>query len=212
VPASDEIVDQAVLDRAVAVINPPADSIETCRNRVDFCIRDLLICVWMFEHRLTTSPAEWRDRIVEYAKQLRKTKKLAAAMYSIEVTGFIASLDTHIRDVEGTLARVKVGRGGKARDEVAEWCAEMAHHLLMHDNPRWRQKATLTPDGAWLQLSKLLYEGVTGEYDSDHMSKYCRECRRDPLRFWQDSDPGPQHRATLWPDIFATRDKIFGRR
>jgi hypothetical protein len=78
----------------------------------------------------------------------------------------------------------KVVKSGAQKDRLAGICAQVAHHLLVHDDTSWRQKARLTDGSAWLMLSSLLYEAVTGK--SRDMWAFCRKCDKQPVNDWRE--------------------------
>jgi hypothetical protein len=179
-----------IIRNAVAVINPPTASKEACYARVDYCISDLIFAQGLLPKG---TPATERDTVREYLQALHKTRKLMLALVPTlcAIRGIgggvdrLGVLDGWIREAEIWHSRIIVRHGSRQWDSVAEWSALVGHHLLVHDECSWRQKATLTDGGPWLRLSSLLYEAATGKYDRD-LAKYCRQCNRNPVCFWQE--------------------------
>jgi hypothetical protein len=187
----DEILTEAVkliktLRAKSGRILPP-DSVEAFRAQLKARIewaRDI--------HQRTADmppPGEMKDRATDYLKVLRRAKKHAEAVRPLYWSDdFIAALDQEIIEVDARTCLVVRKDDGPRGDHVADVATIMARDLIDPDPYRhpenrgkdlpaidcpWRQPATLTRGGAWLELASLVVEGATGVRPRD-MMEYCR--------------------------------------
>jgi hypothetical protein len=178
----------AILAAAVKLIKPLPEHREAFRAQLKArieCARDI--------HQRTANmppPGEMRDRATDYLKVLRRVKKHAEAVRPFHWSDdFIAALDQEIIEVDALTCLVVRKDAGPQRDQVNDLATIMARDLIDPDPNRhpenrgkdlpaidchWRQPATLTRGGVWLELASLIVEGATGTRGRD-MMEYARQ-------------------------------------
>ncbi len=170
-----------IVDATLAVIAPPADQLEAIRAKVVEHIGAL--------QRFAEADiphGEFKKRLAEYLRNLRASKRTFVHLpyfwdYSWpKHKQFLTQLDAEIERIQREHDQIKVTKGSKRRDPIADLSVQYAMALLARELPptRWCFSERLTWK-AWHQVTALLYEAVTGKPDSEHLLKYVREYKRD---------------------------------
>jgi hypothetical protein len=164
---------QGYIERALAIIKPPAEQREAMRSRLDGYLERL-------SHILPEPVARivLEDLGAKYSpsgetpKRLRRFAKCLAAMRDAcprwANQELIRALDAQIDQVQQELSS---RRGHKPRDHIA------VHAVLYAAGCLTAERLTLTGGGDWHLLSMLLYEARTGEPDRDHVLNYMRKMK-----------------------------------
>jgi hypothetical protein len=181
--------DPSVIDRAVELIDPPA-------NRRDACREDVVVCIGLCKLRPPPPCPEPPPSPTRTKRQLDRVAKAAARM--IDATKGLhyfyrywvlaetpPDCDANMLKLIEQLEMIRTKATGFSEclvvsrekwDPVAFKAAMLANDLLKENGRR----PTHYKDGRYYKLTELLYEGATGKRDRD-LSRYCRNPDRLPV-------------------------------
>jgi hypothetical protein len=141
-----------------------------------------------------SSPGEFKKRINQFIKSLKKTRQLLAQFHPaqqnlifrgvpvvigpVDPTRLFGDLDRMIATCEFTAKHLRSGHGAKPWNSVKFICTLCASNLLSKFSPT---RLSTTKGGHFTTLASLLYEIVSGEEGRD-LSAYCENPDRvEPL-------------------------------
>jgi hypothetical protein len=217
----------AILKAAVELIDPSPEHREAFRAQLKArieCARDI--------HQRTADvppPGEMKALWADYLKVLQRVREKARVVKRFrpgETDDFNEALEHEIHRADATAACLVVRKDdGPQRDRAtADVATIMARDLIDPDPYRhpenrgkdlpaidcsWRQPATLTRGGAWLELASLIFEGATGVRGRD-MMEYCSKIKQQHpqprYRAWK-----PDETAEWTTDEAGNRTRIISR-
>lgn len=202
----------AIVAEAEKLIDPSPEHREAFRAQLKARIE----CARQIHQRFANAPppGEMKGLWADYLKALQRVREKARVVKRFrpgETDDFNEGLEHEIHRADATAACLVVRKDdGPQRDRAtADVAAIMARDLIDPDPYRhpenrtslygpfvdcpWRQPATLTRGGAWLELASLIFEGTTGVNGRD-MMEYCSKIKQQH----------PQPRYRTWkPDETA---------
>ncbi len=178
---------RCIVDRALEGIQPARGQEAACRAEIEVACKHLEYLRDYFEGWLT--PGVLKEDMRDLAKSLRTTIKRIKSLpppdrelvfralrnhaTRIEPKALLAQLETLRQRVELLKKSLVVPKGGQRLDPMKLFAAHYANELLL----RFANKSpTLTPEGPYLVLAGILYEGVTGKEGTD-MRRACARAR-----------------------------------
>jgi hypothetical protein len=190
--------DAEIVDEVLEVIGTPDNKREVIRAKVMEAIKDMRGFHDLRRLQPPPSQAQYKNQVQDYLKALRMVKRKSPAIKiwqqdeDREHQAFRAQLDAEIKRIEKHHDTIKTGPGHKPIDIYAEGVMRYALDLLCPDWPkdlplpplqRTRWPST-TPGKAWHRISTLLYEGVTGQPNSDKVLNYMGGLKRSKKYPW----------------------------
>jgi len=172
------------------------DNIEAFQTQLAACINSTREVRRITEGVLP--PAQMKLQAGAYLKALRRVQRAAKAMRPRRSAEFLTALEHEIWEIGAVAACLKVPKGARQRDMVADWAAGVARSLLSPNHSSrypenlgkdlpfidcpWGQPTTLAAKGAWPVLASLIYEAATGIKGRDMLS-VCRRVDEQSPRY-----------------------------
>ncbi len=176
-----------IVDRALEEIRPASGQEAACRTEIEVASRQLNLLDDYFQGWL--SPGVLKQHMSRLALSLRTTIKVIKSFPTadrelifralsndagpINPAALLAQLESLGQRLALLRKSLNVSSGAPRLHPVKLFAAHYARELLR----RFADKApTLTPEGPYLALASILYEGVTGKKDAD-MRRACARAR-----------------------------------
>jgi len=156
---------QAYVERALAIIEPPAEQREAVRTKVALYIEALPRIAPILRQETRGVPTK---QLRSYVKRLAATRRARAALpWRMRIQEL--ALDAEIDRVQSQLLCSR--RGHRPRDLIAHAAVIASAECLTPE------RCTLTYGGPWHILTMLFYEAATRQAHRDHVLNYMWQMR-----------------------------------